>query len=85
MNNYNSENETDLGYASSPSECIEMVLEQCPNATIANMPTQGYGKCSCQYGDDMREDLSEDWINCLLSDITSWGKFHCWIEPLMKI
>merc|ERR1712110_1055341 len=64
-NNINTAGERSIGTASSRAECIAMVREQCPGATIANMPNTGVGSCWCQFGTDMTPDNSY-WANCLL-------------------
>eukprot|EP00618_Florenciella_parvula_P004770 CAMPEP_0119506564 /NCGR_PEP_ID=MMETSP1344-20130328/26744_1 /TAXON_ID=236787 /ORGANISM="Florenciella parvula, Strain CCMP2471" /LENGTH=103 /DNA_ID=CAMNT_0007543113 /DNA_START=42 /DNA_END=350 /DNA_ORIENTATION=+ len=70
-NNFNDHGEKEVGHASSPEECIAMVLESCPDADIANMPTSGKGDCWCQYAahPDMRldVDLPDHYMSCLLS------------------
>ena len=37
--------EHDVGHADSPSQCIAMVQEQYPDATIANIDDSGSGSC----------------------------------------
>jgi len=71
VQNYNTNGEKNIGEASSPEECIQMVKEQCPDFTIANLPKTGSGSCWCQKGNDMREDTSSSWQTCLLSTITT--------------
>jgi len=41
--------ETNIGAASSPQECVAMVLEQCPGANGATLPAGGDGNCYCEF------------------------------------
>uniref|UniRef100_A0A7S2V5Q8 SMB domain-containing protein n=1 Tax=Fibrocapsa japonica TaxID=94617 RepID=A0A7S2V5Q8_9STRA len=67
-NNYNTWGELYAGYAASREDCIAMVQELCPTATIANYLVGG-PDCWCQFGADMTYDPSSVWENCLLSTI----------------
>jgi len=63
MNNYNTAGEIPIGTFGTWQECIDKVREECPTATIANMPPNGRGSCWCQFGTDFREDVSTGWAN----------------------
>ena len=52
--------------AASPDSCIAMVKEQCPDATIANMPVDGDGGCWCQYGYNPTPD-NGGYMSCVLA------------------
>ena len=73
-NNINTDGEIYIGAATDEADCISMVVEQCPGATIANLHTDGYGSCYCQYGTNMTFVPDSGWINCLLSSISSDGR-----------
>jgi hypothetical protein len=67
-NNYNTAGEEYVGLAYSHEECIELVQDSCPFATIANYGGSWGGfECWCQYGTDMSLDPGAGWKNCLLS------------------
>jgi len=74
INNFNSDGETLVGHGLTPDECIALVKEECPTATIANMPADdsNNGACFCQFGDDFSANPSETWMNwpmlCELGD-----------------
>jgi hypothetical protein len=55
-------------YHQHPDDCIPLVQENCPNATIANFDD---GTCWCQYGNDMTEIPGEGMYACLLSTISN--------------
>jgi hypothetical protein len=66
----NTQNEINLGPASSRSECVQMVRDSCPNAVMAHMPSLGYGDCYCQFvASDMTEQFGVGWSSCLLSSL----------------
>jgi len=68
QNNANTEEEVELeGTVASHDECIDRVLQECPDATVANMGLDG--SCWCQAGDNMTEDTTSDYDSCLLSSI----------------
>ena len=74
-NNINTMNERYAGDVSSKSECIDLVRETCPDATIANVDIDvdvGGGdatySCWCQFGRDMTEVADARWTNCLLAN-----------------
>ena len=60
--NSNTDGERKLGHASSPEKCISMVLEQCPDFQIANLPTDGDGPCYCQLGSSLTPD-TDNWMD----------------------
>lgn len=69
-----SDGEKEIGNASSPAQCLSMVKTQCPDAKIANISSSDLIKsnsatCYCHYADsngsiDMKEDMTEEYINC---------------------
>ena len=63
----NTDNQRSLADSvASPDECIAMVMEQCPSATIANIHSSGTMGCYCQYGSNPTPD-TEGWMSCVLS------------------
>jgi hypothetical protein len=68
-NNENTAGELYVGDAANEAECIQLVREECPSATIANMELDGVGSCWCQYGDDMSPSPGAGWKSCLLSSV----------------
>ena len=64
----NTDNQKILADAASPDECITMVMEQCPAASIANIHSSGSGGCYCQYGTPTPDN--EGWMSCVLSTAT---------------
>jgi len=42
--------EQNIGSASSPAQCEEMVRAQCPDANGVTMPPSGVGSCYCEFG-----------------------------------
>ena len=62
--------EHDVGHADSPSQCIAMVQEQYPDATIANIDDSGSGSCWAQYGSKPTKDKS-GWKSCVLASMAS--------------
>ena len=68
-NNHNAEGEEYVGFAANEAECISMVVESCPSATIANLNADGYGSCFCQWGMNMMSVPGSGRINCLLSTL----------------
>ena len=69
--NANIVGEAYAGEASSEEACIELVRDECPSATIANMGIDGDGSCWCQHGDDMSPRPGAGWKSCLLSSLGS--------------
>ena len=66
----NTDNQRSLADSvASPDECIAMVMEQCPSATIANIHSSGTMGCYCQYGSNPTPD-TEGWMSCVLSTAT---------------
>ena len=65
----NTDNQRSLADAATPDECIAMVMEQCPAASIANIGSSGSGGCYCQYGSNPTTDNS-GWMSCVLSTAT---------------
>jgi len=65
----NTDNQRSLADAATPDECIAMVMEQCPAASIANIISSGSGGCYCQYGSNPIAD-NEGWMSCVLSTAT---------------
>ena len=64
----NTDNQRSLADAATPNECIAMVMEQCPAASIANIISSGSGGCYCQYGTPTPDN--EGWMSCVLSTAT---------------
>ena len=62
--------EYEVGRAKSPWQCIAMVREQYPDATIANIRDSGAGSCYAQYGSTLSKDKS-GWKSCLLTSQTA--------------
>lgn len=67
--------ERQVGYASTPNECISMVQQHCPSATIANLNRNAIDNhqrspCWCQYGGMPSSQLSE-WWSCYLPGMPS--------------
>jgi len=61
-----------VGEAKSPWQCIAMVREQYPDATIANIVDAGTGSCWAQYGSTLTKDPDEDksgYKSCLLASL----------------
>ena len=74
--NSNTAGEQDVGPASSPWQCITMVREQYPDATIANVEKNfddsGALSCWAQYGSTLTKDPDEDksdYKSCLLTSV----------------
>ena len=65
----NTDNQRSLADAATPDECIAMVMEQCPAASIANIISSGSGGCYCHYGSNPTTDNS-GWMSCVLSTAT---------------
>ena len=66
----NTDNQRSLADSvASPDECIAMVMEQCPSATIANIHSSGTMGCYCQYGSNPTPE-TEGWMSCVLSTAT---------------
>jgi len=65
--NSNTDGQRKIGNAASPDRCIAMVKEQCPDATIANLPGDGHGRCYCQYGGNPIPQSGSDWMSCVLA------------------
>jgi len=61
--------ESNIGNASSRRECMDLVLEQCPDANGATLPPSGAGACYCEFG--MTARTGTDWQTCLLSLATT--------------
>jgi hypothetical protein len=91
-NNWNTDGEIKLGpFSGTHSQCIEAVIQQCPNATIANYydrrisadddygyyDDDDYASCWCQYGVDMRPDPDVNFVSCLLSGVMIDGTYTC--------
>jgi len=68
-NNINIAGEMWVGDVSYEAECIQLVRNECPSATIAHMDVDGSGSCWCQYGTDLTSVSGAGWKNCLLSSI----------------
>ena len=58
-----------VGEAKSPWQCIAMVREQYPDATIANIQRPGTGSCYAQYGFKLTKDPEGGWKSCLLTSL----------------
>ena len=54
----NTDGEQSVGQVSSPDECIEKAMDQCPGFEIANLPEYGVGECWCQQGASPLPDSS---------------------------
>jgi len=67
-NNINTAGEMYVGEVSNEAECIQLVRDQCPSATIANLGVSS-SSCWCQYGTDLTPVSGAGCKNCLLSSI----------------
>ena len=74
-NDANRAGEIHVGNVNSLDECVELVQEMCPWATIANVHETvvngSRGTCYCQNGNDQTYDASEEYLNCWLNGFVS--------------
>ena len=80
-NNINFYGEVYAGDVESEEECIVLVRQQCPTATIANLDTSVgpgsnvRGSCWCQWGTNLTLVPGSGWKNCLLTPY-KWDDGH---------
>ena len=76
-NNENTEGEQYVGDVTSLHECVQLVQEMCPWATIANVhedAVHGHNaSCWCQHGNDQTHDGSASYLNCWFDGHHSWN------------
>jgi len=67
--NGNAKGQHRVGYASSPWECIAMVREFYPDATIANIEDSGTGSCYAQFGSEPKYQSDSIFKVCVLASM----------------
>ena len=67
--NSNTKGEHRVGYANSPWQCIAMVREFYPDATIANIEDPGAGGCWAQFGSEPTPQSDSDYKSCVLASM----------------
>lgn len=73
-NSFNWFNSEYAGYASSPEDCIQMVHEYCPSATMASIHEDAFegesSFCYCQWGSNRTLDAHSGYYSCFFENMT---------------